>query len=53
LDGTTTRAERRRAVRVAERKKVPLTELCISGSVKNVASCTVTTTGRPARSGIV
>ncbi len=53
LLGTMQRAARRSAVRVAERKKVPLTVVCIAGSVKNVASCSVTTTGRPARSGIV
>ena len=53
LLGVTTRAARRSAVRVAERKKVPFTALCISGSVKKVASWTVTTTGTPQRSGIV
>ena len=41
------------AVRVAERKNVPLTAVCTSGWVKNVASWIVTTTGRPARSGSV
>jgi hypothetical protein len=51
--GATTRLARRSAVAVADRKKVPFTELCRSGSVKKVASCTVTTTGRPQRSGIV
>ena len=34
-------------MRVAERKNVPLTAVCTSGSVKNVASWMVTTTGRP------
>jgi hypothetical protein len=53
LLGVTTRAARRSAVRVAERKKVPFTALCMSGSVKKVASWTVTTTGVPQRSGIV
>ena len=53
LLGTMQRAARRSEVRVAERKKVPLTAVCISGSVKNVASWIVTTTGRPARNGIV
>jgi hypothetical protein len=53
LLGVTTRAARRSAVRVAVRKKVPFTGLCISGELKNVASCTVTTTGSPDRSGIV
>ncbi len=53
LLGVMTRSARRSAVRVAERKNVPLTELCRSGSVKKVASWTVTTTGRPERSGIV
>jgi hypothetical protein len=32
---------------------VPLTGLCASGSVKNVRSWMVTTTGTPGRSGIV
>ncbi len=53
FDGTMQRAARRSAVRVAERKNVPFTEVCSSGSVKNVASWMVTTTGRPARSGMV
>ena len=47
------RAARRSAVRVADRKKVPFTAVCISGSVKKVASWMVTTTGSPVRSGIV
>jgi len=38
FDGVTTRAARRSAVRVADRKNVPLTGVCMSGSVKNVAS---------------
>ena len=53
LDGTTQRAARCSAVLMADRKNGPLIEVCTSGWVKKVASWIVTTTGRPARSGIV
>ncbi len=46
------RAARRAAVRIADLKNMALTGLYSSGSVKNVTSCTVTTVGRPGRSGI-
>ena len=46
------RAARRAAVRIADLKNMALTELYSSGSVKKVTSCTVTTVGRPGRSGI-
>ena len=45
-------AARRAAVRMADLKNMAPTELYSSGSVKNVTSCTVTTVGRPGRSGI-
>ena len=38
---------------VTTTKNVPLTVVCICGSVKNVASWIVTTHGRSARSGMV
>ena len=44
---------RRAAVRMADLKKVALIGLCASGSVKNVRSWMVTTTGTPGRNGIV
>ncbi len=43
----------RTAVRIAERKNVPFTAVCISASVKNVTSWMVTHTGWEVRSGIV
>ena len=53
LDGTRSRVARRTEVRIADLKKVALTGECASGSVKNVRSWIVTTTGTPGRSGIV
>ena len=44
---------RRAAVRIADLKKVAVTGLCASGSVKYVRSWMVETTGTPGRSGIV
>jgi len=51
-DGTISRVARRTAVRMADLKKVAVTAVCSSGSVKKVRSCTVTTHGTPGRSGI-
>ncbi len=51
LDGTITRLAWRTAVRVAERKN-EARGLSWSGSVNHVVSCTVTTVGRPALSGM-
>jgi hypothetical protein len=53
LDGTMQRAARCSAVLIADRKNGPLIVVCTSGAVKNVTSWIVTTTGRPARNGIV
>ncbi len=52
-DGTMHRAARLSAVRVADRKNVVLTGVWYCASVKKVASWIVTTSGRPARNGIV
>ena len=52
LDGTMIRVARLVAVRIADLKNMPLTAVWCSGSVKNVTSWTVTTVGRPGRSGI-
>ena len=53
LDGTTQRAARRTARRVAARKVAAFTGRCTPGSVKNVASCSVTTLAAPGRAGAV
>jgi hypothetical protein len=51
--GTTHRAARRSDARVQPRKKRALTEECSTGSVKKVASCSVTTVAARLASGIV
>jgi hypothetical protein len=52
-DGTTQRAARRTARRVAVRNVAALTGRCTPGSVKKVASCSVTTLAAPGRAGAV
>ena len=52
-DGTTHSVARRSAVAVHARKKRAFTDECNTASVKNVASCSVTTDAADVASGIV
>jgi hypothetical protein len=52
-DGVTQRRALRRETRVHAWKNRRFTGRCSAGCVKNVASCSVVTTGTPTASGIV